>query len=62
MVLKKLGDELMEEYIDVLRFLGEDEGMTVIVEPHEHMALVGGWEGREREWGVGEGVGERMGG
>lgn len=40
MVLKKLGDELMEEYVDVLRYLGEDLGMRVVVEPHDHPVLV----------------------
>lgn len=44
MVLKKLGDELMEEYIDVLRYLGEELEMRVVVEPHDYDALVGaGW-------------------
>jgi hypothetical protein len=42
MVLKKLGDELMEEYVDVLRYLGEDLGMRVVVEPHDYAALVSG--------------------
>lgn len=41
MVLKKLGDELMEEYIDVLRYLGEELEMRVVVEPHDYAALVG---------------------
>lgn len=41
MVLKKLGDELMEEYIDVLRYLGEELEMRVVVEPHDYQALVG---------------------
>ncbi|KAI3434837.1 hypothetical protein D9Q98_002892 [Chlorella vulgaris] len=41
MVLKKLGDELMEEYVDVLRYLGEDLGMRVVVEPHDHPVLRG---------------------
>jgi NAD+ kinase len=40
MVLKKLGDELMEEYVDVLRYLGEELGMRVVVEPHDHPVLV----------------------
>ncbi|KAL4425441.1 hypothetical protein ABPG75_009457 [Micractinium tetrahymenae] len=44
MVLKKLGDELMEEYIDVLRYLGEELGMRVVVEPHTAL------EGLCMEW------------
>ncbi len=40
MVLKKLGDELFEEFVEVLRFLGEEQGMRVLVEPHEHKAVV----------------------
>ncbi|KAL4446755.1 hypothetical protein ABPG77_007999 [Micractinium sp. CCAP 211/92] len=46
MVLKKLGDELMEEYIDVLRYLGEELEMRVVVEPHDYQAL----EGLCMEW------------
>ena len=39
-VLKKLGDELMDEYIDVLRYLGEELGVGVVVEPHDYAVLV----------------------
>lgn len=52
MVLKKLGDELVAEFLEVVRFLGEEQGMRVLVEPHEYANLV-----REREsvcvWGGG---------
>jgi len=40
MVLKKLGEELMEEYISVLRFLGEDQGLRILVEPNDFAELV----------------------
>jgi NAD+ kinase len=33
MVLKKLGDELMTEFLDIIRFLGEEQGLRVLVEP-----------------------------
>jgi NAD+ kinase len=39
MVLKKLGEELMEEYISVLRFLGEDQGLRILVEPNDFAEL-----------------------
>lgn len=39
MVLKKLGDEQREAFLRVLRFLGQEEGMHVIVEPHEYLKL-----------------------
>ena len=41
LVLKKLGDELLADYVRVLRFLGAEEGMRVVVEPHEYLKLVG---------------------
>lgn len=40
MVLKKLGEELMEEYMSVLRFLGEDQGLRILVEPNDFAELV----------------------
>jgi len=40
MVLKKLGEELKEEYISVLRFLGEDQGLRILVEPNDFAELV----------------------
>jgi hypothetical protein len=39
MVLKKLGDEQWEVYLRVLRYLGQEEGMHVVVEPHEYLKL-----------------------
>lgn len=57
MVLKKLGDELMEEYVDVLRYLGEELGMRVVVEPHDHAVLKGlcmGWVDTYQERDLGE--------
>lgn len=39
LVLKKLGDEQWESYLRVLRYLGKEEGMRVIVEPHEYLKL-----------------------
>ena len=41
MVLKKLGDEQREAFLKVLRFLGQEEDMHVIVEPHEYLKLSG---------------------
>jgi hypothetical protein len=41
LVLKKLGDELLADFVRVLRFLGAEEGMRVVVEPHEYIRLVG---------------------
>ena len=41
LVLKKLGDELLAEFVRVLQFLGVEEGMRVLVEPHEYIKLVG---------------------
>lgn len=40
MVLKKLGNELMEEYISVIRFLGEEQGLRVLVEPSEYASVM----------------------
>lgn len=39
MVLKKLGDEQREAFLRVLHFLGREEDMHVIVEPHEYLKL-----------------------
>ena len=41
MVLKKLGDELMPQFHSVVQYLGEKQGMQVVVEPHEHEKMVG---------------------
>ena len=41
LVLKKLGDELLADFVRVLQFLGVEEGMRVLVEPHEYLKLVG---------------------
>ncbi len=40
MVLKKLGSELSQDFIDVVRYLGEEQGMRVLAEPHEYQSLV----------------------
>jgi len=34
LVLKKLGDELLTEFQDIIRFLGEEQGLRVLVEPN----------------------------
>ena len=63
-VLKKLGDELMDEYIDVLRYLGEELGVGVVVEPHDYAVLVRGLRGlcmRVWVWGGGA-LGGALGG
>eukprot|EP00891_Asterochloris_glomerata_P004965 jgi/Astpho2/4965/Aster-06700 len=39
MVVKKLGEELTQEYLDVLEFLGAQQGLKVIVEPQEFERL-----------------------
>ncbi|KAI7846203.1 hypothetical protein COHA_000273 [Chlorella ohadii] len=39
MVLKKLGSELLEEFVEVLRYCGEELGMRVVVEPHDYQLL-----------------------
>jgi hypothetical protein len=41
MVLKKLGDELAAEMVEAVRYLGEQKGLTVLVEDHEYQALGG---------------------
>ena len=40
MVLKKLGDELMPDFHNVVEYLGKEQGMQVVVEPHEHAKMV----------------------
>jgi hypothetical protein len=40
MVLKKLGEELRGEFVDVLHYLGNECGVRVLIEPHEHEKLV----------------------
>ena len=42
MVLKKLGDELMPDFHSVVEYLGVEQGMQVVVEPHEHAKMVHG--------------------
>ena len=39
LVLKKLGDEQWDSFLRVLRYLGKEEHMRVIVEPHEYLKL-----------------------
>lgn len=39
LVLKKLGDEQWDSYLRVLRYLGKEEDMRVVVEPHEYLKL-----------------------
>jgi NAD+ kinase len=39
MIVKKLGDELIDELCDVARYLIEEERMNVVVEPEVHMRL-----------------------
>ena len=40
LVLKKLGDELFQEFLEVVNYLGKVEGMRIIVEPQDFEALV----------------------
>lgn len=40
MVLKKLGSELFPQYLAAVRYLLEEQGVTVIVEPSEYGLLV----------------------
>ena len=40
LVLKKLGGELLEEFITVIKFLHDEEDLNVIVEQHMHEELV----------------------
>lgn len=40
MVLKKLGDDLMPEFHSVVEYLGVEQDMQVVVEPHEHAKMV----------------------
>ena len=40
MVLKKLGDELMPQFHSVVQYLGAEQGMQVVVEPHEYEKMV----------------------
>ena len=39
MVLKKLGDELFSEYLAVIKYLGEEQGLSVLVEPEQYREL-----------------------
>ena len=40
MVLKKLGGGLTEEFHEVVEYLGIEQSMQVVVEPHEHEKMV----------------------
>lgn len=40
LVLKKLGEELFQELLEVINYLARVEKVRVIVEPHEFKALV----------------------
>ncbi|DBB11368.1 TPA: hypothetical protein ACH3X3_006790 [Trebouxia sp. C0006] len=44
MVLKKLGDGLTEEFHKVVEYLGIEQSMQVVVEPHEHKKMA------HKEW------------
>lgn len=44
MVLKKLGDELTPEFHSVVEYLGREQHMQVVVEPHEHEKMA------HKEW------------
>lgn len=35
MVLKKLGTDLLSDFMDVIEYIGEEENLEVLVEPHE---------------------------
>lgn len=48
MVLKKIGDELMDELEEVLEYLGREEGMLCVVEPDDYMRLL--QRGRAPAW------------
>ena len=37
MVIKKLGDELGAEFCEVVKYLGEVEGLRVVVEPQAYL-------------------------
>ena len=39
MVLKKLGEELVDEFMSTVRFLGVEEGLRVLIEPAEYARL-----------------------
>jgi NAD+ kinase len=39
MVLKKLGPELLSDFLDVIEHIGEEEHLRVLVEPHEYEYL-----------------------
>lgn len=51
LVLKKLDDEHLQEFIKALRHLVEDENLTVVVEPHEYEKLVGPQEQQQMRLG-----------
>lgn len=39
LVLKKLGSELMPQYTEILKFLGEEHNLKCLVEPHDYEEL-----------------------
>lgn len=39
MVLKKLGTELQNEFLAVVKYLGEEQGLSVLLEPEEYETL-----------------------
>lgn len=39
MVLKKLGEELLDDFTTTMKFLGEDQGLRVLIEPAEYEDL-----------------------
>lgn len=43
MVLKKIGEELEEEFAAVVDFLGREQGLLVVVEDSCHECLVSEW-------------------
>ena len=40
MVLKKLGDGLSKEFHEVIQYLGREQNLQVVVEPHEYDKMV----------------------
>lgn len=39
MVLKKLGEELLDDFISTMKFLGEEQGLRVLIEPSDYEGL-----------------------
>ncbi len=42
MVIMKLGDELLEPFLEVVEFLGKEHNLRVVVEPHVYEQQVAG--------------------